>query len=90
MRRVYNHIRLAFLAFALSTLAISCSDDEFMYNWDSLSSDETSAFYDISESIEYRQYLESLFDYDNAVAHPDTSKAIAVYIKDSLIVYVNS
>lgn len=67
----------------------SCSNDEFMDIWDDTIYKESS-FYDISESIEYQQYLEKLFEFHNAIANPDTSKAIAVYIKDSLIVYVNS
>ena len=66
----------------------SCSNDEFMDIWDDTIYKESS-FYDISESIEYQQYLEKLFEFHNAIANPDTSKAIAVYIKDSLIVYIS-
>lgn len=70
--------------------AASCSNDAFMDIWDDPFYGNKELFYDISESIEYRQYLEKVFDFNNAIVNPDTSKAIAIYVKDSLIVYVNS
>ena len=71
-------------------IVTSCSNDDFLDNWDDPLYKIHESFYDISESIEYQQYLEKLFVFNNAIVNPDTSKAVAIYKKDSLIVYVNS
>lgn len=65
-------------------IATSCNNEDFFFEL------ETDSFFEIAESQEYQSYLTALFNYNDAIVNPDTSRAEIIYKSDSLIVYSNS
>lgn len=62
MKRIYNHIKLALLAFAILTLAISCTSDEF-YGFEQTSNGNNVINYDVVRSPELVAYITELYHF---------------------------